>query len=366
MAFTAGQQVGDYEILQILGMGGLGAVYKGRHRISRRNDALKVALPERMDSEELARRFEREIQVLAALDHPNIARLHNAFYHANELVMVIELVEGEDLRARSRRSPIALQVLVEYSRQVLAALSYAHAAGVVHRDVKPANIMVTAEEHIKVLDFGIATSMFSGEITATGAMVGSVNYMSPEQIAGQRATPQSDLYAFGVTLFEVIAGQLPLRAQTSFEMMQAHLQQAPQSLAELRPDIPASLSAAIARALAKKPQDRFASAQEMLRAIEGSAAELVYPSYTVPLVAPSRSGTDGGNRSRVTTQPLPAELEQVRDDLAQFIGPIAKVVVRRLAARCETLEQLYLEAAKEIAAESERQRFLSLRSARRT
>ena len=363
MAFTAGQQVGDYEILQILGVGGLGAVYKARHRISRRCDALKIALPERMESAEMEKRFEREIQLLAGLDHPNIARLYSAFYHGDQLVMVIELVEGEDLRTRSRRVPIALPALLSFSRQVLAALGYAHTSGVVHRDVKPANIMITAGEQIKVLDFGIATGGLSGEITATGALIGSVNYMSPEQISGRRATAQSDVYAFGITLFELITGELPLRAATSFEMMQAHMQQTPRALSELRPDVPASLAAAIARALAKQPQDRFASAQEMLRALESSSMESATASYTTTAPAASRSGSTGTGAS--TTEPLSPELEQVRSDLAQFIGPIAKVVVRRLAPRCQTVEQLYLEASREIATESERQRFLGLRAARR-
>jgi serine/threonine-protein kinase len=376
MAFSAGQKVGDYEIVHLLGAGGLGAVYKAQHRISRRYEALKVALPERMETSEQGERFQREIQVLAGLNHPNIAALHHAFYHGEELIMVMELVGGEDLRVRSRRATIPLPTLLHYSAQVLGALEYAHQAGVVHRDIKPANIMVTPEERIKVLDFGIATNAVSANLTATGAMIGSLNYISPEQIQGSRATPQSDLYSFGVTLYELIAGRLPFEGATSFNLMQAHLEQTPPALAELRPEIPVALSLAVAKAMAKEPRNRFHSAREFMVALEGNDAAVA----TITSVLPA-GGMDAGASRRVpgsasqnatpsvssgrvfsATEPLPEALEQVRKHLAEFIGPIAKVVVRRLAPRCADLEQLYREAAKEIASESERQRFLRLRT----
>jgi serine/threonine-protein kinase len=377
--------------MELLGAGGLGAVYKAQHRISRRFDALKVALSGRMETGEAAERFHREIQVLAGLNHPNIASLHHAFYQEDELIMVMELVGGEDLRHRGRRAPIPLPMLLHYAAQVLSALEYAHGAGVVHRDIKPANIMVTPDERIKVLDFGIATNTVAGGITATGAMIGSLNYMSPEQIQGGRATAQSDLYSFGITLYELIAGRLPFEGATSFNLMQAHLHQTPASLAELRPEIPAALSQAIARAMAKDPRHRFGTAREFLVALEGNHDAVVSMTSTMPVSgldgAPSRNLASSGSRSamgggaasasvsagasapagRVSapTEPLPEALEQVRKNLAEFIGPIAKVVVRKLAPRCPDLDQLYREAAKEIATESDRQKFLRMRTSRR-
>ncbi|HEY0786957.1 MAG TPA: serine/threonine-protein kinase [Acidobacteriaceae bacterium] len=369
MALSPGQKVGDYEVIQTLGVGGLGAVYKAQHRISRRFEALKVALSGRMENTELTERFEREIQVLAGLNHPNIAGLHHAFYHGDELIMVMELVEGEDLRVRSRRAPIELPTLLRFASQVLAALDYAHAAGVVHRDIKPANIMVTPEGRIKVLDFGIATTSLSTHLTATGAMIGSISYMSPEQIQGSRATAQSDLYSLGITLYELIAGQLPFTGESSFDLMNAHLQQAPRSFAELRPQIPAALSLAIQKALAKQPRDRFRSAQEFMLALEGSeaATAAVSPVIVSAMPAAATQGSTSRNAGRISssTEPLPEALEQVRRHLAQFIGPIAKVVVRRLAPTCGDLEQLYREAAKEIATDSDRQKFLRLRTGAR-
>jgi serine/threonine-protein kinase len=377
MSFSPGQKVGDYEIIQLLGAGGLGAVYKAQHRISRRFDALKVALSGRMESGEAAERFQREIQVLAGLNHPNIAALHHAFYHEDELIMVMELVAGEDLRLRSRRAAIPMPALLHYAGQVLGALEYAHQAGVVHRDIKPANIMVTPEDRIKVLDFGIATNGLAGSLTATGAMIGSLNYISPEQIQGARATPHSDLYSFGVTLFELIAGRLPFEGATSFNLMQAHLQQTPPALIELRPEMPEPLSRAIAKALVKDPRQRFGSAREFMLALEASNDEVATMTTAIPIgvaglaasaarkTTGSPAASESGGRVSSSAEPLPDALEQMRKHLAEFIGPIAKVVVRRLASRYTDLEQLYREAAKEIASESDRQRFLRLRTGRR-
>lgn len=363
MAFRVGQRLGDYEITQVLGIGGLGAVYKALHRISKRHDALKVALLERFGDEEIAERFLREVQVLAALDHPNIARLHHAFYHDNELIMAMEFVEGEDLRQRSRRSAIELPTLIRFASQVLVALEYAHKAGVVHRDIKPANIMVTTQGEVKVLDFGIATSEASTVLTATGAMVGSLSYMSPEQIQRGRATPQSDLYSLGVTLFELIAGELPLKGATAFELMNAHLNEQPRSLADIRPEIPLALSNAVATALAKDQRDRFAKAADFLHAIQGFEEETAALTSIVPAL-PSKGSPSGGTpvgRVSSTTEQMPEALEEARRHLAHFIGPISKIVIRRLAPRCHDMDQLYAEAAREITDDSERQRFLRSR-----
>ena len=363
MAFRIGQRVGEYEITQVLGIGGLGAVYKAQHRISKRHDALKMALLERLGNEETADRFLREVQVLAALNHPNIARLHHAFYYDGELIMAMEFVEGEDLRRRSRRQPIEMPTLIRFASQVLVALEYAHKAGVVHRDIKPANIMVTSLNEIKVLDFGIATSEASATLTATGAMVGSLSYMAPEQIQQGRATPQSDLYALGVTLFELITGELPLKGATAFELMNAHLKEQPRSLVEIRPEIPPALSSAIAKSLSKEPLDRFASAADFLQAIQGFEDETAALTSIVPAfhARGTTSGSAPAARISSTTEQMPEALEQARRHLAQFIGPIAKLVIRRLAPRCNDLDALYAEAAKEIANASERQRFMQTR-----
>ena len=259
MTFEAGQTVGEYKVVRALGRGGLGAVYEAVHQISQRAEAMKVMLPERTGTPDMKERFRREIQLLASLNHPNIARLHNAFYFEDQLIMIMELVEGEDLRSRSRNRGIPLPMLMNFAMQVLAALDYAHARGVVHRDIKPANIMVSPVGLVKVLDFGIAISQGSTELTMAGSLIGSPMHMSPEQIRGEKATQQSDIYSLGVTLYELIAGRPPVNGGTTYELMMAHLNQTPMPLAEIRPDVPARLSAVISKALEKEPAKRFSN-----------------------------------------------------------------------------------------------------------
>lgn len=145
-SIETGQQIGDYEVVGKLGVGGLGAVYEVRHLISGRAEAMKVLLSEQVTTSEMAERFRREVQLLAGLNHPNIAALHNAFYHDGRLMMVMELVRGETLRSRSMRTPLPLAKTLEYVSHVLSALGYAHARQVVHRDIKPSNVMITVDD----------------------------------------------------------------------------------------------------------------------------------------------------------------------------------------------------------------------------
>jgi serine/threonine protein kinase len=382
MAFTAGDTVGEYTITRILGAGGLGAVYEARHHISQRLEAIKVLLPEQTGTPEMQERFRREIQLLASLNHPHIAGLHNAFFFDQQLVMVMELVEGEDLRATSRRTRIALPTLLDYTAQVLSALDYAHARGVVHRDIKPANIMVAPGGIAKVLDFGIALTARSTELTAAGALIGSPTHMAPEQMRGEKATPQSDIYSLGVTLYELIAGQPPVTGATTYELMMAHLYIVPIPLRTLRPDIAPALSEIVAKALEKDPALRFPTAADFLTVLrhELHAAEanttqtpaqswqristdqLTQPSPGQPH-APSHAHlpTQTPTHTPALTQSEPLPLDTIIRHLAAFIGPIAKIVVNRLARQHTDLDTLYTEAAKQIDTEADRQRFLQTR-----
>ena len=360
MTFIPGQIVGEYTVERLLGQGGLGAVYKTTHRISQRTEAMKVLLPEQTGTPEMVERFRREIQLLASLNHPNIASLHHAFYFEDQLMMIMELVEGEDLRTLSRRTRIALPLLLEAASQVLAALAYAHERGVIHRDIKPANIMISSAGLVKVLDFGIAITQRSTDLTAAGSLIGSPTHMSPEQVRGEKATSQSDVYSLGVTLYELIAGQLPFSSETTYALMMAHLNVVPKPLRELRDDIPIFLSNAIATALEKKPENRFGSASAFLAALQVPTETDVTAVRTLtPAASWQRVSTDDLRQPATTSSPLP--VEAVTKHLASFIGPIAKIVVNRLSKQCADLDQLYAEAAKQIDSEADRQRFLRTR-----
>src|SRR5271166_3027530 len=195
MALTPGQTIGDYEVLSPLGHGGIGEVYKVRHVISQRTEALKLLRSDR-DGVELSERFLREIRVLASMSHPHIARLHTAFQLRDQVAMVMEFVEGQDLQMKMRspwpRRPVEG---IDYVRQTLSALEYAHAHGVIHRDIKPSNIVITPNGEAKLLDFGLAFSTLDASSTRPGHVLGTLHYMSPEQVRGERVDLRADLYS---------------------------------------------------------------------------------------------------------------------------------------------------------------------------
>src|SRR4051812_35814132 len=187
------KQLGDYQILSVLGSGGMGRVYKVRNSITDRVEAMKVLLPDLQGHEQVAARFSREIKVLAALNHPNIATLHTALTIDNQLVMIMEYVEGQSLSSCLSQGPIPVADALSYLDQVLDALNYAHHHHVIHRDIKPANMMLTPDGIVKLMDFGIArTGNEASNLTAPGSTLGSMNYMSPEQIRGETTDERSD------------------------------------------------------------------------------------------------------------------------------------------------------------------------------
>src|SRR5580704_1331426 len=258
---------GDYEILGVLGAGGMGKVCKVRNVLSDRVEAMKVLLPNLADQKMLADRFIREIKVLANLHHRNIAELRTALTIDNQLVMIMEFVEGTTLAARVQEGGIPYGQALGYIQQVLAALSYAHSQKIIHRDIKPSNMMLTPSGVVKLMDFGIARQDGDVALTMTNSTVGSIAYMSPEQVKGEAADARSDLYSVGVSLYEMVTGQRPFLGDTGFAVMQAHLQTMPKPPIEVRPDLPATLSDLIMMAVAKDPAKRFQSADAFSRAI---------------------------------------------------------------------------------------------------
>jgi eukaryotic-like serine/threonine-protein kinase len=261
------KRIGDYEILNELGSGGMGRVYRVRNVISDRIEAMKIVLPDLAGRQELANRFLREIKVLASLDHPNIAALRTALTVNNQLVMIMEYVEGRSLGSRLKHGPIAVAEAVHYINQALGALTYAHQKRVIHRDIKPDNMMVTPQDILKVTDFGIARSGEDRTLTVVGTTPGSVSYMSPEQVKGETLDARSDLYSIGISLYEMVTGQRPFQGDSDFALMVAHVETLPRPPIELQPGLDANLNEIILKALAKDPADRFQSADAFREAL---------------------------------------------------------------------------------------------------
>jgi eukaryotic-like serine/threonine-protein kinase len=360
--FGPGDRLGDYEVLAPLGAGGMGSVYKVRHTISERIEALKVILPNASATPEMEERFLREIRLQASLEHPHIASLHNAFRIHDQLVMVMELVEGVSLREKLHSGGITLGQALEYAGQVLAALGYAHAHGVIHRDIKPSNVMIGPHGVVKLLDFGLATSATPGmpdsQLTQPGTLLGSPYYISPEQALGERTDARSDVYSTGAMLYEMVAGRPPFDAGGSggaYAIIAAHLHQAPRSPAELNPAVPAELARIILKALAKSPAERFSSAQEFLGALEVIRADEIRleETATVSLKSPADGEASGASSYSA------AEIERASKDLAAYIGPIARILVRRAVPESGTLADLYQRLAQEISSDRQREQFLA-------
>jgi len=306
--YTVGQRLGDYEILGILGAGGMGKVYKVRNTISDRVEAMKILLPDLAGQKDLADRFLREIKVLASLNHPNIAALRTALTLDNQLVMIMEFVDGVTLSSRLHQGAIPPALAVKYIDQVLDALSYAHKQNIIHRDIKPANMMLTPDGSVKLMDFGIARSATDRSLTMTGTTLGSLNYMPPEQVKGDPADNRSDLYSLGVSLYEMVTGQLPFQADSNYAMMAAHLQEVPKPPIVLRPGIPQALNQIIVMALAKDPGQRFQSADAFRGALKSVAPQggKAEPGTDPRTYAPSPSASAGS--ATALFQETPASL----------------------------------------------------------
>jgi serine/threonine-protein kinase len=269
MSYQIGDRIGDYQVVDVLGAGGMGKVYKVRNIISERIEALKVLLPNLESDPELADRFMREIKVQASLQHPNIAALHTAQRVNNQLLMIMEFVEGSSLEGELRKGPIPLGKGIDYISQALTALGYAHERGIVHRDIKPANMMVTPAGVVKLMDFGIAKIAADRRLTQTGRTMGSLYYMSPEQIQGATDLDgRADIYSLGVSLYEMVTRTRPFQGDSDYSIMAAHLGAHPVPPIQLDPTLPAVLNDVILMAIAKDPNQRFQKAEAFKTALQ--------------------------------------------------------------------------------------------------
>jgi serine/threonine protein kinase len=266
-----GHTISHYRITGKLGSGGMGIVYEAEDVRLTRKVALKFLPEESADDPDAARRFQREADTIAQLNHPNICTIYEIDYHEGRAFIAMECVEGLNLKTYMARHELATKQIVEISLQIAAALGSAHDKGIVHRDIKPGNIIVTDEGQVKVLDFGLARrfkTIDTHELgpdgsTMPGRPMGTANYMAPERILQLPLDPRSDLFSLGVVMFEMATGRLPFAGASPSETVANVLDKDPAPLISLSPRHPAALEAIVKRLLAKRANARYASAAEL-------------------------------------------------------------------------------------------------------
>jgi eukaryotic-like serine/threonine-protein kinase len=289
-----GQVLADrYEVEELVGTGGMSSVYRAHDTLLDRKVALKVMHQHYGEDPEYVERFRREARSVASLSHPNVVTVIDRGEHEGRQFIVFEYIEGENLKQLiQRRGPAPVVTALELARQIAQALSFAHQQGLVHRDVKPQNVLLNGTGTAKVTDFGIARSLdVQHGVTQTGTVLGTSDYIAPEQAQGKDVDEQTDVYSLGVVMYELLTGEVPFPGESFVAVAMRHINEPPPPIRDKRPDVPPRVEAAVQRAMAKNPRDRFASMAELCAEIDACLAELHGGETQVigaPPVAPRR------------------------------------------------------------------------------
>src|SRR5215831_14284053 len=284
MALQAGTKLGPYEILSPIGAGGMGEVYRARDERLKRDVAIKVLPATYSQDPDRLRRFEQEAQTAGGLNHPNITAVYNLGSHEASPYIVTELLEGETLRARLSGGAIPVRKATDYAVQIAKGLAAAHEKGIIHRDLKPENLFLTNDGRVKILDFGLAkltqvesgtgpqTNLPTAAGTEPGVVMGTLGYMSPEQVKGKAADQRSDLFSFGAILYEMLSGRRAFHRDSAAETMSAILREEPPDLSATNKSVQPGLERIVRHCLEKNPEERFYSARDVafdLEALSG-------------------------------------------------------------------------------------------------
>ncbi|KFB68106.1 serine/threonine-protein kinase [Candidatus Accumulibacter vicinus] len=366
--------IGKYEIRRELGKGAMGAVYEGFDPVIKRPVAIKTILAEylaNVESEAAVARFKQEAQAGGRLQHPGIVGVYEYGEDERGAFIVMEYVQGKLLRQCMReRGHFELIDVFEVMKQLFAALDYSHQHDVVHRDIKPTNVMVLGGMKIKVMDFGVA-KIENSSLTQVGTVIGTPTHISPEQLLGLPADHRADLWSAGVILYEMLTGRGPFLAETPVAVMHKVMNVEPAPPSAIVPSLPPVFDAVLRRALAKKPDQRFQSAREFNNALlaafiqskpvarpPGSSTDSLPPPE--PVAGGARSGRAGTRSASASTPlPLPQEaLDEIESSLIRSIGPVAKHLVRKGMIQARNIEEFCATLAENIPEGVERTDFL--------
>lgn len=294
---------GRYEIVSELGGGGMARVYRGQDRLLNRNVTIKILREQYASDKEFLARFQREAQAVASLSHPNVVSIYDVGQEDGLHYLIMEYVEGRSLKDLiSERAPLPPLEAIDISLQICDALEHAHENGVIHRDIKPHNILITRNGRVKVTDFGIAQAVSEVTMSHSGTMIGSVHYLAPEQARGGVIGATADIYSLGIVLYEMLTGDLPFHGETPVAVALKHLQESPRPVSVLNPNVPPALERIVMRTLEKDPSRRYPSAAALrsdLLAVKNALADAAFATQVLPAIgAPDPPSTLPSPRRR--------------------------------------------------------------------
>ncbi|MHB8512758.1 MAG: serine/threonine protein kinase [Actinomycetota bacterium] len=321
-SFAVGQCIDHYKVLEILGEGAYGITYKVLDTNNDQVALLKYANPQLFADPAIFQRYRREADIARVLDHPGVPRSIDTQENRSEPYLVLEFIEGDNLRRwlRLKKEPVRIEQAIDWGTQLASALQYLHAHGITHRDLKPENILVAKDGTLKIIDFGSA--LLSGARRLTwrhlSQSVGTPDYMSPEQIQGNRGDPRSDLYAWGVLMYELLTGHVPFGGDNWLAAMAGHLQRSPERITKQRKEVPPALEAIVLKAMRRYPENRYQSATEVLEDLS-KMEELDASSFDLSPEAPMGGmSVAGASNKRLWTF--------IGIVAAAFIGVVALIV----------------------------------------
>jgi serine/threonine protein kinase len=360
-ASLEGQTLGKYRILEPLGRGGMAQVYRAYHPQLNRYVAIKVLRSDLVEEAEFLGRFRREAQSVASLRHPNIVQVYDFDVEFDYYYMVMELLEGDTLkvrlneyRARGERMPLG--EILRVTLDILEGLAYAHSEGIVHRDIKPANILLTRRGQAVVTDFGIAQIVGGTQYTVSGALMGTLAYMAPEQGLQGHTSVQSDIYSLGIVLYEMLTGRPPFDADTPLAILMKHVNDPLPLPRSLDASVPEAVELIILKALAKNPDDRYQSAAEMIQALREAANQIEAtlperipdPDFTAVGVPTGVAVFSGADRQRVTNAPLVSDETDI--DVGQSLARKTAKPQNQTASATESARPFFATTSAQLSA----------------